>query len=147
MRVAVLQQAGSIAKAAACQKAGNLAVADGNMLAQAAQESMKAHTKSTATSWMSNKRASYHAASTGSTAADIFSRASALQTAVEDWVPRTEPPPKPSASALREVLMEYTLAQLDCFAPADRLLDRYQLLGPSERRKGGALLQVLECLK
>jgi hypothetical protein len=69
---------------------------------------------------------------------DTFSRTSAQQSSVNaPHEPRKEPPVKPANGAKKWEMLEYIAQQLDCFGKAPLLLDRYELLGPDEREKGG----------
>lgn len=55
------------------------------------------------------------------------------------WRARSQQPVQPPADAPKSAQMRYMSEQMDCFSPHHLLLGRYQLLGPDERRYGGAV--------
>lgn len=55
----------------------------------------------------------------------------------ETFKPRTEPPVATATGATKAQHLQHISQQLDCFGPNDMLLEKYILLGPEERRRGG----------
>jgi hypothetical protein len=69
---------------------------------------------------------------------DTFSNTSVRRTAADiSHDPRRCPPVSPSSGAQRWELLEYIKQQLDCYGKEPLLMDRYQLLGPDNRKIGG----------
>lgn len=59
-------------------------------------------------------------------------------TSAAAWSPRKRPPHVTPGDTSLASCMRFIHQQLDCFGPERLLLKRYQLLGPRERRTGGA---------
>ena len=70
---------------------------------------------------------------------DTFANMTAQGTVVtEEFTVRTRPPVPPREPGDKTEIFRYINEQLDCFGKLHDMLGRYHLLGPNERRAGGA---------
>lgn len=66
-----------------------------------------------------------------------------VTTVVDNWQARSTPPVPPLDPGVKKELFRYINEQLDCFGKQQVLFGKYQLLGPAERRSGGALFPLI----
>lgn len=70
---------------------------------------------------------------------DTFANITAQATVITaEFTARTIPPVPPKVPGDKTEVFRYINEQLDCFGKGHDLLGRYHLLGPNERRAGGA---------